>query len=485
MLFSSHQVDHRSVVLILSGLFLTTMLGVVLDSLPLVFLPLGMIFTLLLIYNLEWPFLLLFLLLPVSWEYEFSNGFGTDLPTEPLMVFLLGATLVFYVRHVRDISAQVLLHPMALLLVLHYSWTWIATVFSQNMFVSVKFCLAKTWYIGTFFFLAILLLRKKGLFRKVLKVVSIPLIVVTAIIVYRHYLEGFSFESANFVMAPFFRNHVNSAAMMSVFIPFLVYLLVTTKDFLTRAFYFTGVLILIAGIFFSYTRAAHISVVLALVIVPLIRYRLVKWAIGGAAIAAIISVNVLLESNHYLDYAPEFEKTISHSNFEDLVSATYQGQDISTMERVYRWVAALHMFEDRPAIGFGPGNFYNFYKEYTVTTFRTYVSDNPEKSGVHCYYLMVLVEQGVLGLLIFGLMISYVFLKLENLFHKASKNREKLMIMTLAVAFMVITLFQLINDLIETDKVGPFFFFIMAMVVVLDLRQKGLQIISGDELARK
>lgn len=481
----SKDMNHRTLMLLFGGLFLTTMLGVALDFLPLVFLPLGMLFVLLLVYNLEWPFLLLFFLLPISWEHEFSNGFGTDLPTEPLMVFLLGAALLYYIQNMGRINAKVILHPITLLLILHYSWLWISTFFSANAFVSVKFSLAKTWYMATFFFLAIILLRKPGYFRKLLKAVIVPLFVIICIILWRHYQEGFSFEAANFVMAPFFRNHVNSAAMMSIMLPFVVYLLLTTKPFMHRAFYVMSIVLLIAGIFFSYTRAAHVSVLLSVAILPIFHFRLTKWVIALSLIGASVFITSLTEKNNYLEYAPEFEQTISHRNFEDLVSATYEGKDISTMERVYRWVAAFHMYEDKPLMGFGPGNFYNFYKPYTVTSFRTYVSDNPERSGVHCYYLMVLVEQGLIGLLIFGLLLVFVFLKLESMYHKASNYEERLLIVVMSVIMTIITLFQLINDLVETDKVGPFFFFILACLVVLDFKQKGWKIISTEPLARK
>ena len=435
------------------------------------------------LYNLEWPFLLLFLVLPLSWEQEFSNGFSSDIPTEPLMIFLLGVTIIFIIRNLHRINSVLLLHSISLILLAHYGWHWISTIFSESAFVSLKFTLAKTWYIGTFYFLAVILLRNTSLYRRLFKVVLIPLFVVTLIILWRHYQEGFSFESANFVMAPFFRNHVTSAAMMSVFLPFVIYLLVTTEKFVHRGFYILSILVLLAGIYFSYTRAAHISVLLSVCVWPVLHWRLTKVALGVGLIAMCLFVSSLVEDNKYLEYAPDFETTISHSSFEDLVSATYEGKDISTMERVYRWVAGMQMVYDNPMLGFGPGNFYNFYKRYTVTNFRTYVSDNPEKSGVHCYYLMVIIEQGIIGLIIFLALIMMALITLEKLYHGATTLKERKLVIVLAMSFTVIVLFQIINDLIETDKVGAFFFLILAAITILDLKQKGQKIISEDRLA--
>lgn len=457
--------------------------GVLMDSLPLLLLPLAGVGVLAMLYNLEWPFLLLFLVLPLSWEQEFQNGFSSDIPTEPLMIMLLGVVLIFIIRNLHRINSSLVLHSISLILLAHYGWHWITTVFSESVFVSVKFTLAKTWYIGTFYFLAVILLRNESLYRRLFKAVLIPLFIVTSIILWRHSQEGFSFESANFVMSPFFRNHVTSAAMMSVFLPFVIYLLITTNKFLHKGFYVVSILVLLAGIYFSYTRAAHISVILSLAVWPMLHWRLTKVAIAIGLVSVGLFVASLVEDNKYLEYAPDFETTISHSSFEDLVSATYQGKDISTMERVYRWVAGMQMVYEHPMLGFGPGNFYNFYKRYTVTNFKTYVSDNPEKSGVHCYYLMVIIEQGIIGLIIFITLLIMALLTLEKLYHGATNLKERKLVVALAMSFTVIVLFQIINDLIETDKVGAFFFLTLAAITILDLKQNGQKIISEDRLA--
>jgi O-antigen ligase len=142
------------------------------------------------------------------------------------------------------------------------------------------------------------------------------------------------------------------------------------------------------------------------------------------------------------------------------------------MERVYRWVAAFQMINDRPFFGFGPGNFYNFYKDYTVTSFRTYVSDNPERSGVHNYYLMTLVEQGYFGLIIFIGLVFFVLLYGEQVYHQTQSAERKRIVMTALLTILVILGLQLINDLLETDKIGPFFFFSLAMLVNADIANR-------------
>ena len=66
---------------------------------------------------------------------------------------------------------------------------------------------------------------------------------------------------------------------------------------------------------------------------------------------------------------------ITHDDFDDLLSATTKGQDVSTMERVYRWVAGGHMVAEKPWLGFGPSTFTEFYKSYQSA--YLVIADNP------------------------------------------------------------------------------------------------------------
>ncbi|MCB0643861.1 MAG: O-antigen ligase family protein, partial [Phaeodactylibacter sp.] len=191
-----------------------------------------------------------------------------------------------------------------------------------------------------------------------------------------------------------------------------------------------------------------------------------------AVIGLIGVVTYFVQGDRYLDYAPDFKRTVTHYKFDNLLEATAKGEDISTMERVYRWVAGMYMSRERPLVGFGPGNFYNFYRSYTVSSFETYVSDNPEKSGIHSYYLMTLVEQGYPGLIIFFAMIFAVLLLGERVYHQTEDEAEKQQVMAVTLSLIVIYALLLINDMIETDKVGPFFFLGMAILVNMDLKNR-------------
>ena len=290
----------------------------------------------------------------------------------------------------------------------------------------------------------------------------------------RHAAAGFTFASSNKVMRPIFRNHVNYAIMLLAFLPYYWYLIRTTSSKM-KVVFFALLAYLLVAIYFSYTRAAQASVLLAIAFYWVVKWRLVKVAIGLSLVGLLGIALFMSTNNKYLDYAPDFDKTIAHKNFNNILEATSKMEDISTVERFYRWVAGGYMVAEKPLLGFGPATFYFQYRAHTVTSYKTYVSDNPEKSGIHNNYLMIAVEQGIPGLLIF---LSFTFLPLlyvEKLFHKLSDHRDRALVFAAGTCFFLISVTILINDLIEADKIGPLYFLSAGVVVFYDVRSRRVE----------
>jgi O-antigen ligase len=185
----------------------------------------------------------------------------------------------------------------------------------------------------------------------------------------------------------------------------------------------------------------------------------------------MMMVGWLAYDNHYISYSPNYEKTITHKNFDDLVSATYNMEDISTVERFYRWVAGYYMVLEKPLAGFGPASFYSVYHSYVDRHFTTYVSDNPEHSGMHNYYLMVAVEQGLIGLAIFLALLVSVLLYGEQIYHRMVPGPERQLLMAMLISFCCGLFILTLNDTVETDKLGTFFLLSIAVVIMFGVRQ--------------
>ena len=419
-------------------------------------------------------FFLLLACIPFSIEYTFPNGFGTDLPTEPLMVglmliyFLYVAKSGFILR-----GGDFLRHPMTLLLILSLAWALVATMNSLDVFLSVKYMLAKVWYMVTFYFLGGVILQEKKDIQRFFWTLFIPLSMAVLITTLRHAAVGFSFQEVNYVMQPMFRNHVSYGCILAVFLPFIGLALTWQRPKSgVKWLLIGGFILFLLAIQLSFTRAAYGAVVGAAGFYFVVKYKWTRYFVAAAIIAIIGFVGFITSHDKYLDYAPRFDRTITHQNFDNLLEATAKGEDISTMERVYRWVAGFHMVANRPLTGFGPNNFFDFYKPFTVTKFKTYVSDNPDGSTVHCYYLLMAIEQGIPGTLLFFFLIFYVLLRGEKIYHKAKERWQRNTAMAVLLSFVTILILILINDLIETDKIGSFFFMNMAILINLDVLTK-------------
>lgn len=414
-------------------------------------------------------FYLLLATIPLSTELNLPGGFGTDFPSELLVIGLMGIFLLYLVRNAPLLNSHFFKHPITLLLLLHLAWIGVTSLHAGAPIIALKFLLAKIWYVATYYFLAGLLLKTEKDIQTFFKWVFIPLLGTVVVVMVRHAATGFSFVDINFVLNPFYRNHVNYAAILVVFFPFLWYAPSWAPRYSSKWWGLVGsIAFFLLAIYFSYTRAAYVSLVIAAGAYFIIRLRLMKVVIGAALIGMIMGLNFVAHNNKYLDYAPDFNKTIMHEKFDNLLEATAKGEDISTMERLYRWVAGVHMVAEKPLMGFGPGNFYPYYEQYTVQSFTTYVSDNPEQSGIHCYYLMIAVEQGIIGLFIFLTLCFSVLLKGEQLYHQTTVPANRRLVLMVILSFVIICSLLLINDMVETDKVGSFFFIGMAILVNLE-----------------
>lgn len=425
------------------------------------------------IQNFKSLYFFLLALIPLSIEFDVTESLATDLPTEPLMAGFLLLGLFYALRHARKIDFSFFFNPVMLFVVLHLVWLLIATIFSTVPLFSVKFMLAKWWYITAFLGVTAVVIRDIQDVKRMFWAIFIPLTFTVFVALIRHAMVGFDFDLINPVLRPFYRNHVNYAAILAVFLPFIVYARTWYPKYSTKYnLLVLSVLIYLAAIYFSYTRACYLAVATMIGAYFIFRFRLAKFAVVASLIAVLFIAKFITEDNHYIEYTPS-TKTVSQHEFGDLIDATFKAEDVSSMERIYRWIAAIHMIEDKPLVGFGPNGFVENYKNYTVFIFETWISENEERSGVHNYFLMTAVEQGLVGLLIFLALIISVFVWGEKIFHQQKGNQRAL---TMAVLLSMMALFVnlLFSDMIEVDKTGSFFFINIALLVLISRNFRGL-----------
>lgn len=422
------------------------------------------------ILNYKAMYFALMFLLPCSIEYYFPNGLATDLPTEPLMVGLTLVTLTILAFRKNLLPKGFISNPLILILALHLFWILICAINSELPVFSFKVFAAKIWYFVPFTLLTAIILRTRRDMQRWFWLIFSPLTILIIVSVLRHgIIYQFSFSDVNRCVTPYFRNHVNYAAMISIFFPFVVWAASWyAKSTVTHKVLVASIVLYIIATYLSYTRTAMLAIIGMIPFYYMVKWRMTRIAMAVFAVIAVIGVSWLFYDNHYLRFAPNYQETIYHDDFSSHLTSTFQGKDVSSMERVYRWVAGARMANDRPWMGVGSGNFYNFYRSYTVTEFETYISDNEEHSTVHNYYLLMLSEQGWPGLFIFVLITFVTFIYGEYIYYKMKSREDKRAVMTLLLVMFSIIINLILSDMLESDKVGPFFFMVLAMLALFD-----------------
>ena len=409
--------------------------------------------------------------IPFAIEVDLPGGLSTDFPTEPFMwLTCLLLPVYIFLKH-RDLDFRFVFHPVFIILLVHFFWIIFTSATSTEPLISFKYTLAKSWYLLCFINVPLILFREMKDLKTWGLVVLIPLVLSVVIILIRHSQYGFTFSTINNAVIPIYRNHVDYACCLGILLPFVWFMRSWFDNKWVKRFLWISLGLLLTGIYFSYTRAAWICVPLSIGSYFIIRMRLMRVMIPLALAGGILIVGWLSYENNYIGFSPDYEKTITHKNFDDLVSATYNMEDISTVERFYRWVAGYYMVLEKPLLGFGPASFYSAYHSYVDRHFTTYVSDNPEHSGMHNYYLMTAVEQGLIGLFILLVLLIAVLVFGEQIYHKMEQGPKKQFLMAALMSFSCNLFILTLNDTVETDKLGTIFFFCMAVVILFGMEE--------------
>ena len=239
-----------------------------------------------------------------------------------------------------------------------------------------------------------------------------------------------------------------------------------------RVLVIAAIAIVSVALFFSYARGAWLALLAGAAAFWLIKKRLLLHAYIASIIITVGLLFWVKENDRYLQYAHDYKTTIFHKNFSEHLIATYKLKDVSTEERFYRWIAGVRMIKDNWLTGFGPNTFYNNYKGYTVPAYKTWVSNNPEHSTVHNYFLLTAIEQGIPGLffllLLFGAMIYYV----QKLYYRIKDTFYRTAALTTGTVLTMIIVVNFLSDLIETDKIGSLFFLCLAILIVTDINTR-------------
>lgn len=413
-------------------------------------------------------FSILLVSLPFSMEFSFSSTLGTDLPDEPLMILISMVSLAMWISQSPQERKAAVQHPLIFLLVVLLIWMILSVCFSTRPFLSFKYMLAKGWYIGAFILAPLLLWRNTALILRSAAVLLASMGLVTSLVVMQHAGYGFRFAMVNEAVSPFFRNHVNYGAMLALCIPLCTAAILICKNHFRRRWLYSLLLLMLVALFFSYSRGAWLALLAGGVAWLLLRKKMLVAGFILAVFLLLAGFVWLKENDRYLRFAHDYKTTIFHKNFGEHLIATYKLRDVSAAERYHRWIAGVRMIGDRPLTGFGPASFYENYKPYTIPAFKTWVSNNPDHSTVHNYFLLTAIEQGLPGLFFLLLLLGGIFYFAQRVYHRSADPSARIIAATTGVIITIFIVLNFLSDLMETDKAGSIFFLTIAALVIAD-----------------
>jgi O-antigen ligase len=439
--------------------------------------PFAILFALLVVLNWRAAWWVLLPLVPLSIQIdELAGGtLSTSLPDEPAMALFMGVMILLFAARRKVMPESFWRHPLTLVMVLQFFWLVVSVIYSQEVFISVKYLLAKSWILSSFFLMPVLLFREKADFRRAIILITVPTLLTTIFIFIRHWkLYHFGFREIEKAIAGIYFNHVDYSTVLSMIIPALIAAYPRTKSWRWwwRLVLAGTIIFLIIATYLTYARAAMLALVFAAVVVVAMRKKLVHWIMPVFYGLIALGLVALVSKNKYLDFYPDYEHTYSHFTFYDHMIATFKGQDMSSAERLYRWVAAVRMSNAHPVTGVGPNAFYDYYKPYAVTSFRTYVSRNPERSTTHNYFLFMLVEQGWPAMLLYAILIAVYFVQAQKTYHRFKDRFWRAATLGITGAFAAGFINNFFSELIDTHKVGALFYLSIALMIVLRAKSR-------------
>jgi O-antigen ligase len=424
------------------------------------------------LFHAEKAFMLLAFLAPISINLEvFSDGkIGLFIPTEPILLILFLLVLFWSIKK-PIVAPAIFKNPILWAAAFYLFWVFITSITSTHPIVSFKFLLMRLWYFIPIFILGTHIFKNTQRIKLFYWLYMVSLCIVVFYTTINHAQYGFGEKESHWVMSPFFKDHTSYGAMCAFVLPIIVVLYFSKKHtVLMQIALISCFTIIITGLFFSYSRAAWLSIFVSFVVFLLLKFK-IKFrylAISTLILGIFVlinwtKINYTLSKNKNEHTTENFEKRVQ--------SAANISTDASNLERINRWSCALSMFAKKPILGFGPGTYAFEYAPFQLPENKTIISTNFGNLGnAHSEFLGPLSEMGAFGILSFTLLVIAIFYKGISLYNRYPESEDKYWILALILALSSYFFHGLLNDFLDMDKVAIPVWAVVAAFMALEIK---------------
>lgn len=395
-------------------------------------------------------------LLPFSIEIPLSENLKLFIPGEPLIVvalFTIGWEILYRPSLLRTLfsgeSRWVIPLMISLLLSL---------AFSSMKVVSLKFTLISISYLLVFFlWMKVLLKVQPQLFPRLVLLFSLSQLIVVAWSVYQFVGYDFNRVTVKGIFRPFYKDHTIMGATSALLVMYWLLRIGKGRHLIKKSLFTLLGLIFLGSVLLSFSRAAFLSLVFALLVWIALQLHLRIKHLALMAITALVLAGIYRQP---ILEAMSSNKNLSHdasaSYFERLESSGNISTDLSNLERLNRWYAGIKMAREKPLAGFGPGTYQFQYIPFQSPRLMNRLTVKnywqiPENSGgtAHSEYILALSEMGILGFIsLLALFGRWMWIAFEK---RGSDMRHA----SIRVAFVVLSTYLFhgaFNNFLNTDK---------------------------------
>lgn len=425
------------------------------------------------VFSYDKVLFLIAFLTPLSINIEgLGTGLSLSIPVEPL---LFGVLFFFVAKllYEKKFDNKIAHHPISIVIYIMFLWILVTTITSELPLVSAKYLLSRIWFVIPAYFVCAKLFKDPRNINKFVWLYIAGLIIVIIYTTINHAINGFSGNSAHWVMTPFYNDHTAYGAALAIYLVMAAaFILIPNIKHSKRIIIIICFGILCLGMVLSACRAAWLSIV---AVVGVLMCVLLKIKFKYILTIAITLVILFFSFRHQIIDVMERNEQDSSNNFvEHIQSITNISTDASNLERLNRWSSALRLFGERPFFGWGPGTYQFVYAPYQMSKEKTIITTNYGDAGnAHSEYIGALAEMGVFGSLIVMLLVGVSVYK-GLMTYKKAKNKES-KILALAATLAVISYFThgVLNNFLDTDKLAIPVWSCLAIITVIDAYHSG------------
>ena len=433
--------------------------------------PLAGLVLLLFITRFETGLMCMALFTPFAINIALMPKMELSMPVEPMMILF---TLMFFFRALasRGYDTRLLKHPVSLLMIASMVWMLITACTSKLPLVSLKYWLARLWFVVPFFFAAAQIFRNPKRIREFFWCYAIGLIAVVSIATAKTVGNFSDLQTLHRVMQPFYNDHTAYGCVIALFVPAAFYFIFSrnSKGW-GRLLSLAIMSLLLVGLFFSYCRAAWISVLGAIGVYVLIRMGMkVKWMV--MLFGLVVGVFFVYQS----DVLYKLGKNHQDSSYDlagQIKSISNISTDASNLERLNRWASALRMWKESPVIGCGPGTYQFLYASYQRSYQLSTISTNAGNLGnAHSEYIGPMTEQGVPGVALVIALFMTTFATGVRVYRTAGNRQVADMALAFTLSLLTYYIHGVFNNFLDTDKLSVPVWAFTAVIVALDVYNK-------------